>query len=227
MNIYTPQRFGILLLLALCSQLSGCNNSSSGDRTPPVLQNLVVEIGIQGGNPAGDFTTSATSKNFLEFGAVVTDGGGEPKVLPTFEYRVSESADVVSPMNGVITRITYQQSSDDYAIWIRPRRGSRWLVEIDHVRNLQVEEDDQVIAGQVLGVPGSWGGGLGRVELMVNNGNTHVCPFNVFDPGLIDAYRDRVTALMDALEAANTTGTPFYDQDAMLEPGCNELTISS
>ncbi len=216
----------LISLLALTGLLSGCKDSKQ-DKTPPVLRNLVVDIGVQGGVPAGDFIPSATHKHFLEFGAIVLDGEGQPKALPTFEYRVAESAEVRSPLDGVVTRVHFQADSNDYVIWIRPKKNSRWLVEIDHVRDVQIAQGDNVSAGQILGTPGTWGGGLGRVELMVNNGDTHVCPFNVFDPTLIDDYRARVTALMTALDAANTTGTPFYDQGAMLEPGCLALTLES
>lgn len=225
-------------LLALLSTTAGCLSDGDGyggggdvgevGATPPVLENLVVNIGVDGVDPDGAFVVSENNKVFLEFGAEVAAEGGGTKILPTFEYRVRTDADVVSPMDGVITRVEFQAESNDWFIWIQSHEDADWLVEVDHI--LDLAEDfsagDAVLAGDLLGKPGSWGGSLGRIELLVTDGSDYQCPFALFDPDLIDDYRARVTALMDAIEAENTTGTPFYDQENMVEPGCNEWTYS-
>lgn len=221
---------GLLLCLSLPL---GCRSDSAGSiddalETPPIIKNLVVNMGVDGVDPGGAVVVRANRKDFLEFGAEVPAEEGGSKVLPTFEYRVRSDADVLSPMDGVITRLEYQTDSNDWAIWIQTRAGAEWLVEIDHVLDLpdDISVGDSIAAGTLLGKPGTWGDGLGRVELLVVFGDSYHCPFSLFDSALIDDYRAQVTDLMNAIESENTTGEPFYDQDSMVEPGCNDWTYS-
>jgi hypothetical protein len=221
---------GLLLCLSLPL---GCRSDSDGGigdglETPPIIKNLAINMGVAGVNPGGAFVVAANRKDFLEFGAEVHAGDGDTKILPTFEYRVRSDADVFAPADGIITRLEYQSDSNDWFVWIQSHAGADWIVEIDHILDLAdgLSEGNAIQAGDLLGKPGTWGGGLGRVELLIVDGDNYHCPFSLFDPALIDDYRAQVTDLMNAIESENATGEAFYDQANMVVPGCNEWSYS-
>ena len=83
-----------------------------------------------------------------------------------------------------------------------------------------------MVAGQVLGNPGTWSTELGRTELMVMEDDTGHCPFTFFDPALREAYEAKVATLMADWEAFKAD-TAIYDDGAMPHPGCNGLTWSN
>ncbi len=72
----------------------------SSTTTPnPVLKNLLVDFAPYDASTgmAGAFNFEQSvndDKVFLEFGAEVENGDGDTKILPTFEYRVDDEAQV-------------------------------------------------------------------------------------------------------------------------------------
>lgn len=195
---------------------------------PPVLENLLVGFGSW--DPvtdlAGDFVfVAAEDKVFLEFGAVVDSPEG-PKTLPTFEYRLSPDADVVSPLDGSVDAIEYKSDTDDYEIRLISSPTSPFVVSVDHVTELEVAEGDVVAAGQPLGKPGTWSPSLGRTELQVFNfvERRNYCPLAFADPALAPALEADVTDLMDDWETFKGDAT-LYDQGLMTSPGCLEDSL--
>lgn len=156
---------------------------------------------------------------------MVEDAEGNPTTLPTFEYKVDPDTQVVSPIDGVVSQVDYQEDTDDYSIILLPESGSDWMVNIDHVTNVAITVGETVTAGQALGIPGTWNDTYGRVELMVVQGATYYCPFDVFDASLKAEYEDKVTQLMNDWEAFKDDET-IYDQAAMVSPGCNSSTLT-
>lgn len=216
-----------LMLLASCSSGSS-GGGGGGTGLAPVLENLVVTFAAYDAETgrAGDFIfVTARNKVFDEFGAVVEDVGGDPVVLPTFEYKVSPDSQLVSPMAGIISQVDYQEETSDYSIVIIPESGSEWFVNIDHVTEVLVSVGESVTAGQLLGKPGVWDETLGRTELMVVKNQTYYCPFNLFAPALKSEYEAKVTELMSDWETFKGDDT-IYDQAAMVVPGCNESTLT-
>lgn len=220
-----------------------CESKDSADSTPPVLKNLAVEFAALGSpesGMAGDFDlTKSTSacggsssncdcvsqeKIFLEFGAEVTG-----KFLPTFEYIVKDTADVVSPIDGVVVDVSEQSSQNDYHIWIKPNSNSTWTLEVDHVLDVQVNEGDTVTAGQLLGKPGTWSqSGQGRVEIMLfDNKNTAHCPMEYFDEATKSTYAAKINAFFDSWEGASCKNASVYNRGSMTSPGCGCKTMSS
>lgn len=192
------------------------------DPEPLELQNLLVSFGDHdaGSGRAGDFVFLETGDPiFLEFGAVV-EGPDGPKQLPTFEYRVDPDADVLAPASGRVVRRVHQPETDDYELTIG---AGSVQVNVDHVRDLQVDEGDDVVAGDVLGRPGPWSDTLGRTELMVVEDEVAHCPLTWVAPELEDALAAQVSALMADWEAFRGDDT-IYDEAAMPRPGCNRLT---
>jgi len=194
----------------------------------PVLQNLMVDFGKfdSDTNTSGDFIfLQGDEKVFLEFGAEVEDGEGGTKILPTFEYRVDEDADVVSPCDGWITHEELQEDSDDYDVWIKTNALSIYTVSIDHLTEIVVSEGQYVQAGDLLGKPGNWQGELGRVEIDIFSGEgTHHAPFAFFDPELKEDYEDQVWQIMEDWEDFKND-EDLYDEVEMIYAGCLYETL--
>ncbi|MBN22844.1 MAG: hypothetical protein CL678_16275 [Bdellovibrionaceae bacterium] len=217
----------------------GCSNK---DTTPPELKNLGVSFGDTfSGGVLGDFdftnTTGACAgtlsncdcasneRIFFEFGYL--EGS---KYLPTFEYRVLENTNVLTPIDGIIDAVDFQGSTSDYAIRIKPNEDSTWGVEMDHVLSPLVSKNDSVRAGDIIGKPGTWSSLLnqGRVELMLYNGSTAYCPFDYFAPSIKDYYKNSVTQFMSLWESASCKNDQnIYPQGAMHHPGCLCRTMST
>jgi hypothetical protein len=221
--------FILLTTLALMASCSGSGENSNGDVSiPPVLRNLVVAFAAYNAvtGKAGDFIfNAAQGKVFDEFGAVVPDFDGNPTTLPTFEYKVDPDAQVVSPIDGIVSQVDYQEETEDFSIILLPEAGSEWMVNIDHVKNVAIAVGELVTAGQTVGIPGTWDETYGRVELMVVKGSTYYCPFDVFDASLKDEYENKVTQLMNDWEAFKGDDS-IYDQAAMVSPGCTSSTLT-
>ena len=195
---------------------------------PPVLKNLLVNFGAWDPitDRAGDFHFLASEeKVFLEFGAVVITPDG-PKTLPTFEYRLSPDAVVVSPLDGTVESIRFQDDTNDYELHLTSSPTSPFLVVVDHLIDLLVSQGDAVAAGQSLGKVGPFSLTLGRTELQVINfiEEINYCPFELFDPALSLAFQQKVSNLMADWETFKGDAS-VYDQAAMVAPGCVVSTL--
>lgn len=197
----------------------------------PVLKNLLVDFEPLDPETkmAGAFDFNAgynEDKLFYEFGAEARDGSGGIKLLPTFEYRVSPSANVYAPVSGTIIGYEYQDSTADYEISIGESLNDNVLVGIDHIKNITVSQGDKVKAGDILGKPGTWSGSIGRVELDIYGIDGHVCPFNYFSKKLEDEYHTKVLQHMEDWETWKYDDT-IYDEDSMIyAPGCVYNTLA-
>jgi hypothetical protein len=194
----------------------------------PVLKNLLVNFAAWDPvtDSAGDFNFLASEeKVFLEFGAVVITPDG-PKTLPTFEYRLPLDTVVISPLNGTVASIRFQDETNDYEIHLMSSPTSPFLVVVDHLTDLLVSEGDAVAAGQSLGKVGPFSLTLGRTELQVVNfiEEINYCPFELFDPDLALAFQQKVTDLMADWETFKGDAS-IYDQPTMVEPGCVVHTL--
>ncbi|MDP3697094.1 MAG: DUF5667 domain-containing protein [Candidatus Taylorbacteria bacterium] len=210
---------------------STADNKPSGK--PLVIKNLGVsfEPWDKNTNRAGAFLfLQSENKLFLEYGIEVQGSDGNTKVLPTFEYRTAKDADVFAVSDGIITKIEYQQQTQDYEILIQPEANSEWTLGHDHVSNIRVSEGDNIKAGDILGKAGTLGGELGRTEIMVwggpsssNRPLTH-CPFKLFAPELLAEYQQKVSRHMKDWEEFK--GNPdLYAEGKHTFAGCLRETI--
>lgn len=238
--------FKIIFLLCVVTLLLSCtknaaSSTDTSDDTPPVLKNLAISFAaLNAEGMAGDFdfkktltiggginatNCSATNKLFYEFGAAVT-----AKLLPTFEYKVIDTASVLSPIAGTIKAVE-TQTAGDYAIEIVPSSNSTWTLELDHVLSLTVAVGDSVVAGQVVGKPGAWDSTnhQGRVEIMLYKPSTHVayCPFDYFDSNTKTAYLALLKTHMDEWEASTCKNATIWDRTKMATLGCICKTMST
>lgn len=196
----------------------------------PVLKNLSVDF--ESYNPAtkraGAFIfKSAEDMIFLNIGARVKGPDGW-KIIPEFEYRTDPNARVYAAADGVVTRVEFQNDSKDSEIETKPNIKSIYSVINDHVKNATVKVGDEIKAGQPLGTAGtagSRGSSLGRTELMVNKElgmsvSEHRCPFEFFDPALLEEYKQKVSQLMKDWEDFKGNSA-LYDETKDIWPGCN------
>ncbi|MBN2202082.1 peptidoglycan DD-metalloendopeptidase family protein, partial [bacterium] len=71
-------------------------------------------------NRAGDFLFKpGEPKVFSEFGDIVPAGGGQTKVLNTFEYKIVRDALVTAIAEGRVEQFNYQSEMQDYEILVR------------------------------------------------------------------------------------------------------------
>jgi hypothetical protein len=101
-------------------------------------------------------------------------------------------------------------------------------VNLDHVSDIQVNKNNKVTVGQVLGKPGTWGGGIGRFEIQIKDllRNVNVAPFAVFDPAAKSEYEDRIENLMTDLEHRDYgENTQTFDRASMVYKGCYFETL--
>ncbi|MGK7395713.1 MAG: hypothetical protein ACNS62_14130 [Candidatus Cyclobacteriaceae bacterium M3_2C_046] len=224
MKIWKYPFYTIIMLISACAE-NDENQVDNVDREPPLLKNLIVTFDNYDPDTqtAGDFIFQSNyNKMFLEFGALAQGPDG-PKILPTFEYILDENALVLAPCDGLITRLDFRYDSQDYSMIIKNQKNSIWFVNVDHIKNITVQEGDRLAAGEVIGNPGNWNNapGLGRVELSVINDEErrNYCPFSFFDPALKSAYEAKVLQLMTDWETFKNDFT-IYDQENMTAPAC-------
>lgn len=197
----------------------------------PVLKNLGVsfESWNRNTNRAGAFLfKSSENKLFLEYGAEVPSSEGGTKILPTFEYRTSPDADVLSAIDGVVTKVDYQSNTQDYEILIQPEENSQWTLGQDHINNPRVTKGNRVKAGDILGKVGSFGEGLGRTEIMLwksssTRPETH-CPLKYFDPQLLSQYKQKIQQHMKDWEEFKGNSN-IYNENNHILPGCIYETL--
>lgn len=229
--IFTPDVSGIYIISLT---VNDGNDSSSDSVVITVTAAFVIKnLGVTFGewdpltDKAGSFNFVLSSdKVFLEFGAIVTDQYGNPKELPTFEYIVDKDANVFAIADGEVKTITWQDDSQDYEISVWSNTTPHYEVYYDHVLDVQISEGDLIIAGDLIGKPGPRGGGLGRIEIMINNGNLgkSYCPFVLFDPDLKESFEQQVEQLMGDWEDFKDN-SDIYDQENHLFPGCRYETM--
>ena len=156
------------------------------DTTMPKLHNL----GIKNLGPYNDgnltfgdllFDAGLTLPIFIEFGATIGRGQSDKFDNPNFEFRGPADTLVISPIDGVVTQLSWQPSAgyvqDDWEVIISPSMRSSWGVSIDHVvsidcdrkgnippscdkplliKGVNLEVGTEVKIGDVIGYMGSW-----------------------------------------------------------------------
>ena len=203
------------------------------DETPFVISNLMVNFGTYnaGTGKAGDyFFEPLLDKVFGEFGRIVQNPDGSDKRLTQNDYFVSHNTSVVSPMNAEVVMVTYQPTTQDYSIHVRPSYNSIWLINFDHIRNLSslIVEGGDITAGQFLGNPSPWFGDSYYVELMItkdlgDGSPVGYCPYTFMTSSLKATYSASLNTLISDWETYKGD-TSIYDESAFIYPGCQSNT---
>lgn len=138
----------------------------------PVIKNLLIDIDSwDNSDPGtvGDFTFDSSytyDQHIYAFGEFIS----LTKQLGNIEFHTKQDAQVKSPVDGYIESIAQNTpETKGYELFIKTQEDSCFTVIIDHVRNLTVSVGDTIEAGDILGIPGQFGGSLGQVELQIND----------------------------------------------------------
>ena len=207
-------------VMPVCTRDSVTENTSD----PFTIHNLGVAFVPYNASTglAGDFLfVRNRRKVFLEFGAVISDGQGGTKALPTFEYLLRKDAWITAIADGEVVRFAYQEDTQDYEFGVQSTQNENYDVGYDHVLNPRVGPGDLIHAGDTLGNPGTWDSQLGRFEIMINNNASgySCCPFCVFDPAVSAMYEQQVLDLIRDWEAFKGDQT-IYDEESHTRYGC-------
>jgi hypothetical protein len=174
--------------------LGGCGCGGGDDDEPLVLS--VTPVDMVG--PLDAMTQTYGDVRFddpvvVPFGADL--GGGD--LSPAFEYVTVLDAPVRAATHGVVEAVEFDAGPMDWEI--RISQGSRWLLVYDHVLDVTVSVGDEVEAGDVLGVAGTWSMTAGRTELQVNDEDAGVsrCPLEFGTAEFVDLHED-LRAAVDA-----------------------------
>ena len=215
-------RLSLFALLALAIATTGCPGGKDVDKTPPVFQNLGVEFAAWNGTAgtmAGSFHFDAANPDapFTAFGDVI----GE-KTWVNIEFKPALGADILAPMDGVVDRMEEQEDPDEgYELHLKSSGDSGYLVVLDHIRTPAVSEGDEVVAGQILGVPGAWGTHAGQFEIQVNDDvhGEYTCPLAFLDAAVLASTESALTQLMTDWETFKADPS-IFDEASMTVPGC-------
>ena len=252
--------------LLMCQMMSQAPPKTSTepfahDAGPPVLQNLLIKnFGpyVRNEGTSGDFKLDRRFGQtvFDEFGRLHNVGQSNEYENPTFEYKLPADTQILVPIEGVVDRIVWQPTADymqnDWEIFIKPSRGSTWIVVIDHIVSIDCDRSSRAIcdlpltingqelqpgasvqAGQILGYVGNWddqsGSEIrGRTELTIgeqkDDGFYNQCPTMMLADDVKEALELSVTSFMTDYESWSE-GSGAYAQDRMVAPGCLFSTI--
>ncbi len=172
---------------------------------------------------AGDFYfSSGRVPNDMLFTPTghVTDEG---KLLPYPGYHLPLETKIISPIDGVVTKVEKNDNADDYEIHMTQNQVKDFIVAFDHVINVKVKAGDTVVVGQELGEVAPWGNyDVGMTELeFFKGGNPPVayCPFDFLEEDLKEEYSAMLYDLVEKWEHFKRDDSLFNEEE-WVSPGC-------
>lgn len=206
----------------------------------PKLKNLGIQFGRYDANTgrAGDFVfvhDPFYPKFFGEFGIIVEGSFNTLKRLPEFDFRTAKGTPIRAMIDGVIAAVEYQ-SDDNYYVWIRPHTHPNWIIEYDHVKPVNIEVGDHVVAGQTIATIENTamigaefdleemmfvgGAELGLFEIMVlPPDRTYRCPTDYLHSEVESTIKQQIADLMSDWESFKGNES-LYDEANMPTVGC-------
>jgi len=197
----------------------------------PVITNLGVKFADYDINTgrAGDFifdrsilntNLNGNNKIFFEFGSTLTQPDGSKKIFPEIIYnQLDTDTDVTALAAGKVVEVTFQPTSNDYAVGVLV--NGNWAVVHDHVREVTVQVNNNVTAGQILGkVAINRDGQTGYTEIQVKDQKgASYCPLKYLPTDLQTVYSGYISKLISDWEMY-MADTGIYNETAMTLPGC-------
>ncbi len=182
--------------------------------TPPIIKNLGINFDSYDSSTgkAGDFLfDSKLTKPFVEFGGSKDE---DSKIIPHFNYYIPLETEIFSVSDGVIDSVIYQEEGNDYEVYVKPFRESHWLINYDHIINVDVKVGDTIEAGSFLGTPAQSSPGIGMVEIQLYSNGTSYPLTNYFAPELKAEYENKIWKLMEDWETFKGN-SELYDEETM------------
>lgn len=178
------------------------------------LSNLIVD-----NNVLREYKSNGI-KGFYTFGEKLP---GKNILNPNFEFAsLRSSTKVISPIDGVIGFIRYQEDTKDNEVFIQTFEGSIWTIAMDHLIKLDVKKGDKVSVGQVIGYPNIQGNGTYRFEIQINkdldNKTTYYCPTFLLESNLREILGKKITDMEKSWESVSKLD--LYSIEKEKYPGC-------
>ena len=155
--------FVLILIFTSCNDSSQLTEAGNKNSEPPLLMNLLIEnwgpydssTGISGDF---EFRSDLEAIFFYEYGRLNAIGTPDEYENPTFEYQVPRDTFVYMPIDGVVSRISWQPTSgykqDDWEIFIKPSMESDWMIIIDHVVSIDCDRSSTKVCDLPLTING-------------------------------------------------------------------------
>lgn len=178
------------------------------------LSNLIVD-----NNVLREYKTNGI-KGFYTFGEKLP---GKNVLNPNFEFAsLRSSTKVISPIDGVVAFIRYQEDSKDSDVFIQTFEGSIWTVSFDHLIKLEVNKGDKISVGEVIGYPNIQGNGTYRFEIQINkdkDGKTsYYCPTFLLESNAREVLGKKITDIEKSWESVSKL--ELYSIEKEKYPGC-------
>lgn len=212
---------------------SGNKVVESPDEPPLKLKSIGVNLDYY--NPktgkAGDFEFTKQklefNRLFMGFGFVIpaeVSSTQNAKTNPQATFVVPLGTKVRSLVDGVVVAIPTLWSND-YSIQVtQDGKMQKWIYEVEHLINPQVNVGEHVSAGQVIGEVSNFNrgapSGFGTFEIGILKGGQipeHVCPFAYLDESIKAETLKQITSLFKSWEDYIKDET-LYNETTI--PGC-------
>lgn len=208
-----------------------------GPENPPILKNLGFDIEPldKQTNLAGDlvFTKDLLfDDGYISNDKVFVDFGHKDKYRTEsignieFWFFVPLETNAKAPVDGRV-RIDYIEHSKDWSVSIE--QNSEWIVSLEHLVDLQVNNGDEVRVGDILGRASprnTFNSEIAMTELAVWTGGQNIykyCPFDFLDESLKSVYEEKINRLANEWE--DFVGRNIYEQENWVSPGCLKSKI--
>ncbi len=211
----------LLFAFAVAFGAAACELIEPEDTDPPIVFNLGVELGPYdpvSGTMGGFVMDTSLSSIFTELGPAG----------PTFDFSfvLATGAQIVSPISGKVSSLSFDPAEDDYTLRIRPKTDSVWSVIIDHLAEPVVADGDTLAAGDAIGVAAE-SGGYGQLSLRIDDKKEDEswCPWALFDVATIGTVASDFSATLNRFETLKGDPTVWDESDWPNFPGCQSDTV--
>lgn len=209
-----------------------CDTNGSNSDEDIVIENLGVMFGNYDAmtGRAGSFVFDQQSlKNnsefpriLLEFGSSKVENGVKVDFPELVYQQVDADTNVMALAGGKVVESKFQDFSNDYAVSVL--FNDTWVVNYDHLTALEVDLNDTVQAGDVLGkVSLNRDGVTGFTEIqvkkVVGSNSTSYCATDYLSPVVKTIFQGYISKLMSDWESY-VGDTNVYDEAAQVAPGC-------
>lgn len=218
----------VIAVAGAIATAAGCGPGLEDSQVKPVLKNYLVDFQAWSGidpSTSGAFLFDSTiPDNPINLVGSTTYG----KLATEISFFTAQDAEVVSPIDGIVTRVAQKDGEPigDMGIILRPTEASVYLVDIDHVKDVVVSEGQFVLAGDPLGRASDHGPAIGLVELHIvkDDEELNLCPGDFLDPEVKPAIEGAISQLMADIEDLKSDSS-IYDESAIVGIGCYRNSI--
>lgn len=207
-------------------------SSESNSSQPPVNIPLSTEDNLELKNLGTDLSNLIIDNNVLrEYKSNGTKGfygfGEKIQVKNVVNTNfgfdsLRSTSKVISPIDGIIAFIRYQEDSKDNEVFIQTFEGSLWTISLGHIIRLEVKKGDKVSEGDLIGYPNLGSNGTYGFELEINKDKdgktTYYCPTFLLESNAKEILGKKITDMEKSWEKVSKLD--LYSIEKEKYPGC-------